>query len=131
MATTVEDTVILQRVPNGAFFNVTAIVRNEDTRLLEVGICVTPVQRDLGGRWTTVFIPTCLSSGMTSLAAGDSLVVPVKAFGYTITNILPPLDPRMGPGRYRLLFAVGLGDATVPTGSSGGEMRPSAPFIVK
>lgn len=128
---TVEDTVVMQRNPNGAYFNVTAIVRNDDTRPLVVETCLTPVQRELNKIWTTVFTPNCLSSGLTPLAAGDSVVLPVKAFGYTMPNTFPALDPRMEPGRYRLLLGVRLDDSMIPTASDRGELKPSASFTVK
>jgi hypothetical protein len=128
---TVEDTVVMQRNPNGAYFNVTAIVRNDDTRSLVVQTCLTPVQCELNKIWTTVFTPNCLSSGLTPLAAGDSVVLPVKVFAYTLPNTFPALDPRMEPGRYRLLLGVRLDESTIPTASARGELKPSASFIVK
>jgi hypothetical protein len=131
MVSTVEDTVVMQRSPNGAYFNVTAIVRNDDTRSLVVETCLTPVQRELNGVWTTVFTPNCLSEGLSPLAAGDSVVLPVRAFGYTKPNSFPALDPRMEPGRYRLLLGVRPGDSTIPTASPRGELKPSASFVVK
>ena len=129
--TTLEDTVVMQRKPAGAYFNVTAIVRNDDRRSLAVETCLTPAQREINGVWTTVFTPNCLSGGSTPLAPGDSVVLPVRVFGYTIPNTFPPLDPRMEPGRYRLLFGVRPGDSTIPTDSTRGEVKPSAHFIVK
>jgi hypothetical protein len=128
---TVEDTVMLQRVSDATFFNVTAIARNDDSRPLRVELCTVEAQRDIDGTWTTVFTPACLSSGGAPLASGDSVVVPVNVFGSTVPNIYPLLDPRMVPGRYRLLFGVGLGDVLGPTGSSVGQVQASTPFTVK
>jgi hypothetical protein len=128
---TVEDTVMLQQSPSASYFTVTAIARNDDSRLLEVALCGMEAQRDIDGIWTTVFTPACTSSALTPLASGDSVVVPVNVVGYTAPNIYPPLDPRMGPGRYRLLFGVFLADSGAPTGSPVGQAQASAPFIVK
>ena len=128
---TVEDTVELRRGPDATFFKVTAIARNEDSRVLLVELCGMQAQRDIDGTWITVFTPACLSSGVTPLASGDSVVVPVTVFGYTVPNMYPPLDPRMGPGRYRLVFGVGLGDQSLPTGSPLGQVQASRPFLVK
>jgi hypothetical protein len=127
---TVEDTVVLHQAPGAAYFNVTAILRNGDTRSLVVELCLIPAQREIGGVWTTVFSPNCLLDGKTPLAADDSLNFPVQV-GYTLSGLYPPLDPRMGPGRYRLLFGVRSGDATTPAGSSSGELKPSTSFIVE
>jgi hypothetical protein len=127
----VEDTVVLQRNAEGARFSVTAIVRNDDSRSIQVALCGMEAQREIDGTWTTVFTPFCASSSVTSLASGDSVIVPVGIFGYTTANNLPKLDPRMEPGRYRLLFGVGLGDSLGPTGSSVGHVQASTPFIVK
>jgi hypothetical protein len=128
---TVEDTVVLQRSAQGVAFRVTAIVRNEDSRLIQVAMCGMAAQREIEGVWTTVFTPFCASSAVTSLASGDSVVVPVGVFGYTTPNDLPKLDPRMGPGRYRLLFGVGSSDPLGPTGSLVGQVQASTSFIVK
>jgi hypothetical protein len=130
MVRTVEDTVALQHSPNGVYFNVTAIVRNDDTRPLDVEMCPTPAERDIGGVWTTVFTPNCISSGMTPLSAGDSVVVPLMV-GYTTPNTYPPPDPRMLPGRYRVVFGVFLGNPLGPTGTAVGQGKGSIPFIVK
>jgi hypothetical protein len=128
---TVEDTAVLQRTAEETAFTVTAIVRNDDTRLAQVALCGMQAQRDINSVWTTVFTPWCSSSALRSLASGDSIIVPVDVFGYTLPNRIPALDPRMVPGRYRLLFGVGLGDPGAPTGSSGGQVQPSTPFTVK
>ncbi len=128
---TVEDTVVLQQSSSASYFKVTAIARNADSRLLHVGLCGVDAQRDIDGTWTTVFTPTCTSSGITPLASGDSVVVPVSVIGYTAPNIYPPLDPRMGPGRYRLLVGVFLGDPQTPTAKFVGQAQPSTAFIVK
>ena len=128
---TVEDTVTLQRSADQTAFAVTAIVRNDDTRLAQVELCGMQAQRDISGVWTTVFTPWCSSNALRNLAPRDSVVIPVDVFGYTLPNRIPALDPRMGPGRYRLLFGIGWGDSAPPTGSSRSEVKPSVPFIVK
>ena len=125
---TAEDTVILQRTQSATFFDVTAIARNDDSREIKVATCGAEVQRDIDGTWTTVFSPVCISAGITALGPGDSLLIPTHAAGYT--TAYPPLDPRMVPGRYRLLLGVFFGDSQ-PTSNWVSQARASTPFIVK
>lgn len=129
---TVEDTVVLRRFPMATTFTVTAIARNDDSRTLLVAFCGTAAQRDIDGTWTTLFTPSCISQGLTPVAPGDSVVVPVQVTGYSpASNTYPVLDPRMGPGRYRVVFGVFLGDPQRPQGLSVAQAQPSVPFIVK
>jgi hypothetical protein len=129
---TVEDTVMLRRYPMATTFTVTVIARNDDSRPLWVAYCPTPAQRDIDGTWTTVFTPNCISQGLTLIAPGDSVVVPVPVTGYSpALNTYPVLDPRMGPGRYRVVFGVFLGDPQNPRGLTVGQSHASTPFIVK
>jgi hypothetical protein len=129
---TVEDTVALRRFPWATTFTVTAIARNDDSRTLLVAFCGTAAQRDIDGTWTTVFTPNCLSQGLTPVAPGDSVVVPVPVTGYSPTShTYPVLDPRMGPGRYRVVFGVYLGEMQNQRNLSVGQTQPSVPFIVK
>jgi hypothetical protein len=128
----VEDTVVLQRHPEITSFKVTAVLRNKSSRTLVVQMCGTGAERQIDGNWVTVFMPFCASSGLSRLAAGDSVIIPVDVFGFTARNMGPRLDPRMGPGRYRLGFGIGFDDAVewdrVPP-----SMRAvaSPPFIVR
>jgi hypothetical protein len=129
---TVEDTVVLQRHADATSFTVTAIARNEDSRPLLVAMCGMEAQRDIDGTWTTLFTPACASQGLNEVGAGDSVVVPVPVYGYSrALNRYPVLDPRMGPGRYRVVFGVFLGDPQSPRRLIVGQAQPSTPFIVK
>jgi len=129
---TVEDTVVLRRFPMATTFTVTAIARNDDSRTLLVAFCGTSAQRDIDGTWTTLFTPFCASQGLTPVVPGDSVVIPVQVTGYSpASHTYPVLDPRMGPGRYRVVFGVFLGDPQKPQGLSIGQAQPSVPFIVK
>jgi hypothetical protein len=124
--------VVLHRDPGRTAFKVTAILRNKASRSLIVEMCGTGAERQIDGNWVTVFTPFCASNGLRRLQAGDSVVIPVEVFGYTARNMGPRLDPRMGPGRYRLGFGIGFDDAVewdrVPP-----SMRAvaSPPFIVR
>jgi len=123
---------MLRRNPMATSFTVTAIARNDDSRPLLVALCGTAAQRDIDGTWTTLFTPACTSQGLTEVAPGDSVVVPVPVIGFSpALNRYPILDPRMGPGRYRVVFGVFLGDPQNPRGLSVGQAQPSVPFIVK
>jgi hypothetical protein len=129
---TVEDTVVLRQFPMATTFTVTAVARNNDTRTLLVAMCGTGAQRDIDGTWTTLFTPFCMSQGLTPVAPGDSAIVPVQVTGYSpASNTYPVLDPRMGPGRYRLVFGVFLGDPQDPRKLTVGQAQASTPFIVK
>jgi hypothetical protein len=115
-----------------ASFTVTAIARNDDSRPLLVAMCGTAAQREIDGTWTTLFTPACTSQGLTEVASGDSVVVRVPVTGHSpALNTYPVLDPRMGPGRYRLVFGVFLGNPQNPKRLSAGQPQPSVPFIVK
>ena len=126
---TEEDTVSLQRTLAATYFDVTLIARNDDSREIRIGTCGTEVQRDIDGTWTTVFTPVCISEGYTALAPGDSLIIPTHAAGYSAAY--PPLDPRMIPGRYRLVVGFVFGDSQNPTSTWVSQTGGSNPFIVK
>jgi len=88
-------------------------------------------QREIDGSWTTVFTPYCASNDVKTFASGESLVVPISVFGYTVPGKEPKLDPRMVPGRYRVRFGVGVADASTLTGSHLlGHVQASTPFVV-
>jgi hypothetical protein len=123
---------MLRRTPMATSFTVTAIARNDDSRPLLVAMCGTEAQRDIDGTWTTLFSPACPSEGLTPVAPGDSVVVPVEVAGYSPAfHTYPVLDPRMGPGRYRVVFGVFLADQQSPRRLTVGQAQASTPFIVK
>ena len=128
---TVEDTVLLRRDSSVTAFTVTAIVRNDDSRPVQVALCGMEAERDIGGQWTSVFRPFCASNALSPLAPRDSLIVPVNVYGYTDSNTAPKLDPRMVPGRYRVVFGVYLGNQQRPESSSSSHGQASTLFIVK
>src|SRR5438105_232068 len=129
-ARTVEDTVVLKQTPTATYFDVTGIVRNDDSREIKVASCTTEAERDIDGTWTVVFTPACPVDGfLNPLLPGDSLVVPVHAAGYT--NAFPQLDPRMTAGRYRLVFGVFASDSQNSAFASVAQRQVSTPFTVK
>lgn len=109
---TKEESVALQRTPDVTSLNVTAVLRNDDARTLYVAGCFGETQKDISGVWTTVYAPICFGRRPhLTIVPGDSVVVPVSIQAFTTTPpTYPVLDPRMGPGRYRLLFGVDLED---------------------
>jgi hypothetical protein len=128
-ARTVEDTVVLKQTPTATYFDVTGIVRNDDSREIKVASCAPEAERDIDGTWTVVFTPACPVDGfLNPLPPGDSLFVRVHVAGYT--NALPQLDPRMTGGRYRLVFGVFGSDSQDPTASVA-QRQVSTPFTVK
>jgi hypothetical protein len=126
----VQDTVPFYQLPKQASFAVTTIVHNDDHQRLFVALCGMEAQREIDGNWTTVFMPACPSNGLTPLEPGDSIVVPVRITAYT-DNTFPQLDPRMKPGRYRILFGVFNGDPEGRSAATIGQAEPSTPFIAK
>ena len=126
-----EDTVSMRQLIGATGFEVTAIVRNDDSRVVQVALCNFGAQRDIDGTWTTLYWPSCFSPGFRSLAPGDSVVRPVLVVGYTDSRTIPKLDPRMVPGRYRLLFGAGVAEHPGATNLSDVTTQPSLPFIVK
>jgi hypothetical protein len=64
--------------------------------------------------------------------SGDSVMIPVILYGFTTANMLPKLDPRAGPGVYRLLFSVAPTDPSLgPTSPSSVQQAASSPFILR
>jgi len=127
-ARTVEDTVMLKQTPTATYFDVTGIVRNDDSREIKVASCAPEAERDVDGTWTVVFTPACPDNVLNPLLPGDSLVVRAHVAGYT--NAVPQLDPRMTAGRYRLVFGVFAIDSQNPTASVA-QRQVSSPFTVK
>ena len=128
-AATMQDIVILKTTPAATYFDITAIVRNGDSRQISVASCGPYAQRNINGTWTTVFTPACTSDVLTPVQPGDSLVLAIHIAGYT--NALPELDRRMTVGQYRLVFGVFAGDAEYPLSGSTSVEQATKPFIVK
>jgi len=76
MARTVEDTVTLKQSPTATYFDVTGVVRNDDSREIKVASCGPDAERDIDGTWTMVFTPVCPIDVLTPLAQGDSASLP-------------------------------------------------------
>lgn len=130
---TAEDTVILMRNASGATFNVTAVVRNDSSRPLYWIECGTEPQRQIEGRWYTVWSSVCLTSWPpTVIPPGDSASFPLRASAFKSPTSFPRLDPRLVAGRYRLLLAVGFykgpNMALVPLPA---DHRVSSTFMMK
>lgn len=123
---------MLQRNPMATSFTVTAIARNTDSRPLLVARCGMEAQREIDGTWITLFTPACASLALIPLAPGDSIVVPIDVIGYVpALNRYPVLNPRMGPGRYRVLLGVYLADPENSSRLIASQAQASTPFIVK
>jgi hypothetical protein len=126
-----EDTVHLRRYPEGMSFEARAIVANRGSRTLYVVGCGPSAERDINGTWTPVFTPTCIHEMLQLAEANDSIIIPVKLFGFTASKKLPRLDRHAEPGRYRIIFYV---TATPPSPSRpASSVRPiaSMPFVLQ
>jgi hypothetical protein len=130
---TAEDTVMLIRNRSGAAFNVTVVVKNGSSDPLYLNECGTEAQREIEGRWYTVWSPVCLTSGpLTIIQSGDSVAYPLHASASASPTSFPRLDSRLTAGRYRLLLAVGF--YKFPTESPQplpAENRVSSTFVMK
>lgn len=127
----VEDSVRLTRTPEAVAFQVTAVLRNDSRHHLLVADCGPQAERKLDDGWDTIFSPICVSDQGRSIPRGDSLTIPVSVFGYTKPNAYPQLDPRMNPGRYRLVFGLGLTpDSTETAARPRFTIRRSPEFVV-
>ncbi len=127
------DTIRLKRFPEGAALEARALVHNNESRPVYLVGCWPSAERDINGAWTQVFSPVCIDAVTRTLAPGDSTLIPIALYGFTATNMLPRLDPRAEPGRYRLVFWVTTAapDPSTNLTSPGSTRRiESAPFIV-
>lgn len=124
-----KDSVPLVRNPEAASFQISVVVRNNESRPIYLVGCGPSAEREIGGSWTTVFNPSCLTPNTKTVSANDSVEIPVLLYGYT--NGGPTLDPRALPGRYRLIFYVQVQDPSSGALSPfGGEKIPSTPFVL-
>lgn len=128
----VEDTVLLRRNADGAFFNAQALVKNWGSLPVYLFGCGPSAERDIDGAWTTVFSPACIQGTTWKVTPGDSTVFPVYLYGFTTLHMLPRLDPRAEPGRYRLVFRVTTTDPStgVTPPPSSVQRTASLPFIL-
>jgi hypothetical protein len=90
------------RTPDITKFTVRVIIRNNRTTPLYYAGCWPDAQEEIDGKWETVWSPICGGTLRGSIAARDSVVFPFTAAGFPHTNMYPRLDPRAGPGKYRL-----------------------------
>ncbi len=125
------DTALLQRTANSSSFHITVIIRNDSPQPLYGGGCGPDAERKIGEKWVTVWTPVCADGLVATLQPGDSAVVPVMVLGFTRPNAIPQLDPRFGPGLYRLVFKLALerrgGNSPMPKF----HFRRSTTFVVK
>jgi hypothetical protein len=128
------DTVRLRRFPEGVALEARALVKNEESRAAYIVGCWPGAEREINGTWIEVFSPTCINGATVALSPGDSKLIPIALYGFTAPNMLPRLDPRAVPGRYRLVFWVTTeapGPATGLTSPASSRRIESEPFIVR
>jgi hypothetical protein len=127
-----EDTVTLRRTAEVTSFVATAVIRNNSTRVLRWLECSHEAQREIDGQWVAVWHPVCANGLIFAVAPGDSVIFPVTAYGFTHPAMSPPLDPRMGAGRYRLVFPLRLeGDTMSKRAGGQGRCCASPSFTVR
>lgn len=129
----VGDTISLRQFAEGVSLDAKALVENQESHSVYIVGCWPSAERDIGGAWTQVFAPVCVDGRTHEIAAAASAVIPITLYGFTATNMLPRLDPRAEPGKYRLIFSV---TAATPDPSTGLTSPRSAtrvtsvPFMV-
>jgi hypothetical protein len=96
------DSVPMIHSPDITKFTVRVIIRNDRSTPLYYAGCWPDAQEEINGKWETVWSPVCMSALSGSIAARDSLAFPFTAAAFPHDNIEPRLDPRAGPGKYRL-----------------------------
>jgi hypothetical protein len=129
------DVVALRREPDAVALDLHAQIRNRSAQELYVApsLCGVELQRQLEGAWQTVWIPACapVAYPPQRVAAGDSVSSSFTARAFTNDHTFPKYDPRMGPGRYRVVMRLGF--RTNSTGSIDQlpvDARASEPFVV-
>jgi hypothetical protein len=130
--TAVPQTVILQRNAQGVTFQMTSVIRNAGPGQISVLPCGPQLQRDIEGRWQTVWSSPCLpESPAREILAGDSAIVPVMGAAFTVPELSPQLDPRFVGGSYRLLWSLTYKtDPTGPTKELPSDLSSSPRFTV-
>jgi hypothetical protein len=125
----VDDTALLQRTAAATSFRTTVVIRNGSSHRLYDGDCGPDAEKEIDNKWVTVWTPLCGGGVTGMLPPGDSAIIPVRIEGFTEPNTYPRLDPRFGPGLYRLIFRLRFEskDVTAPTY----QFRASSTFVVK
>jgi hypothetical protein len=129
-----EHTVVFQRAPSEASFDITVVAANMGPDSIDLSRCRSAAQRVINKTWAVVFRPECAGrDSIFSLAPGDSAIFPMRISGYTESN--PPSYPTrfasLTPGDYRLVFGI-----VVRSPLMQGQLPPlltviSSPFIVR
>jgi hypothetical protein len=128
-----QDTVpLVRRGAEFASLDFNAVVKNNDRRVLFVGGCMSPAQREIDHVWYTVFWSQCVGTGnYTRVNPGDSTILYIRERGYNYPGFENTLSPRLGPGRYRLLVEIGYGDESGEMVSNSPGSKISEPFVVR
>jgi hypothetical protein len=101
------DTVRMSREHGIVLLQVTSVIVNNGPGEISLPPCSPQLQRNIDGRWHTVWSPACIPESLgRSIIANDSAVVPVKVIAYIDTTWAPRFDHRLVSGTYRLLWSV-------------------------
>lgn len=126
------DTVAVTRNENGLSFQLTSVIANHGPGPVYVLPCGLELQRSIGGVWTPVWSPVCVTSEIPAeIREGTSLTLPTNGSAFTSPTTFPQLDPRFIAGSYRILWQLGYGDypkeslSPLPIGRVS-----SSPFVV-
>lgn len=122
-----ESTAASVRHPGSLEIRITAAIRNLGATPVSLSTCVTELQKQVGTEWRQVLLPICYPSYQVehSIAAGDSLVLPIRIAGFTAPGRLPQFD--FGAelsGTYRIVLDIRSGgQAIAPSAASRAAVR--------
>lgn len=124
-----DDTTTLQEDQSLTALQTRVMVRNSGSKPVYLGPCGPDAQKQIGSQWVTVWTPVCGGGSWRMLGARDSVIVPVEVSAFTQSNGYPQLDPRFGPGVFRLVFRIA--EVPYPTKKDKAAFRYSTSFLVK
>jgi hypothetical protein len=116
--------VTFSRKPTFAWVDVVATIANHADRRLYGDDCFVAAQREIDGKWVTVWTETCLMPILTSIPPGDSVVRTIRIKGSFAADDPLRADPRLTAGRYRLTFPLSYKTVDSITGSSLDDLPP-------
>ena len=134
------DTVDIRRDANAVTMKLSSVIRNSAAHELFYQPCGAYLQRLVEEAWATVWTPICVGAGTpTRIAPHDSATVDLEILAFFSRNSggavrLPVVDPRMTPGRYRVVVPVGRTAASSGIGIDQQlplAQRASEPFEVR
>jgi len=119
-----------------AWVDVVATITNHADRRLYGDDCLVAAQREIDGKWVTVWTETCLVQHLTSIAPGDSVVRTIRIKGSFAADDPLKADARLTAGTYRLTFPLSYKTVDTIRGSfldewPSDDARSTSPFQIR